>query len=201
MKRPMDGSARGRRVRGRRVSLHAQTHFASFTGTVTSSDGVPVPNVEVVATNQATQVTYTARSNDRGPLHHLGAADRHLQSRGTGAELPGLRDQPDQARVGPERARRHHAAGGRRPRRSRSPGSRPSCRRRTPWSARSSRRRRSSGMPLNGRNFSQLSLLLPGRHHHRARQLHRAEELRRRAARTSTASASRKTTTCSTAWT
>jgi Carboxypeptidase regulatory-like domain len=48
------------------VSLHAQTHFASLTGTVTSSDGVSVPNVEVVATNQDTQVTYTATSNDQG---------------------------------------------------------------------------------------------------------------------------------------
>jgi len=33
------------------VSLHAQTHFASVTGTVTSSDGVSVPNAKVVATN------------------------------------------------------------------------------------------------------------------------------------------------------
>src|SRR5262245_1380424 len=48
------------------VSLHAQTHFASVTGTVSSSDGVSVPNVEVVATNQDTQVAYTATSNDAG---------------------------------------------------------------------------------------------------------------------------------------
>ena len=48
------------------VSLHAQTHFASVTGTVSSSDGVTVPNVEVIATNQDTQVAYTATSNDQG---------------------------------------------------------------------------------------------------------------------------------------
>ena len=48
------------------VSLGAQTHFASFTGTISGTDGSPVPNVEVVATNVATQVTYTARSNDQG---------------------------------------------------------------------------------------------------------------------------------------
>ncbi len=48
------------------VSLHAQTHFASVTGKVTSSDGVSVPNVEVVATNQDTQVPYSATSNDEG---------------------------------------------------------------------------------------------------------------------------------------
>jgi hypothetical protein len=44
----------------------AQTQFASFTGTVTSRDGNPIPDVEVVATNQGTQVAYRARSNDRG---------------------------------------------------------------------------------------------------------------------------------------
>jgi hypothetical protein len=48
------------------VVLSAQTQFASFTGTITSSDGNPVPNVAVTATNQATQVTYTATSNDEG---------------------------------------------------------------------------------------------------------------------------------------
>src|SRR5262249_29332652 len=48
------------------ASPYAQTHFASFTGTITSSDGVAVPNVKVVATNQDTQVTYTATSNDQG---------------------------------------------------------------------------------------------------------------------------------------
>jgi hypothetical protein len=48
------------------VSLGAQAHFASLTGTITSTDGLSVPNVEVVATNQATQVTYTAKSNDQG---------------------------------------------------------------------------------------------------------------------------------------
>ena len=53
-------------IAGAWVSLGAQTHFASVTGTVTSSDGVSVPKVEVVATNQDTQVAYTATSNDQG---------------------------------------------------------------------------------------------------------------------------------------
>lgn len=48
------------------VSLFAQTHFATFTGTVTSTDGSSVPDAEVVATNTATQVTYTGRSNMDG---------------------------------------------------------------------------------------------------------------------------------------
>jgi len=46
--------------------LAGQTQFASFTGSVTSTDGNPVPGVPVVATNEATQVTYTAISNDQG---------------------------------------------------------------------------------------------------------------------------------------
>jgi hypothetical protein len=46
--------------------LLAQTQFASFTGAITSKDGGPVPNVEVVATNVATQVRHTARTNNDG---------------------------------------------------------------------------------------------------------------------------------------
>src|SRR5918993_1898293 len=46
--------------------LAGQTQFASFTGAVISTDGNPVPGVSVVATNEATQVTYTAVSNEQG---------------------------------------------------------------------------------------------------------------------------------------
>jgi len=48
------------------VPVLAQTQFASFTGIVSSKDGNPLPNVDVVATNQGTQVAYTAKSNDAG---------------------------------------------------------------------------------------------------------------------------------------
>jgi hypothetical protein len=47
------------------VSLAAQTQFASCTGTI-SKDGGAIADVEVVATNVATQVTYSARSNAQG---------------------------------------------------------------------------------------------------------------------------------------
>jgi hypothetical protein len=40
----------------RSVLLAAQTPLASFIGTITSIDGHAMPNVEVVATNIATQV-------------------------------------------------------------------------------------------------------------------------------------------------
>jgi hypothetical protein len=46
--------------------LGAQTYFASFTGTTVSSDGQRVADAEVVATNVQTQVTYTAKSNSEG---------------------------------------------------------------------------------------------------------------------------------------
>ena len=48
------------------VLLEAQAHFASFTGTITGSDSLAIPGVEVVATNEATQVKYTAKSNEQG---------------------------------------------------------------------------------------------------------------------------------------
>src|SRR2546426_9016631 len=48
------------------VPLLAQTNFASFTGIVASKDGNPVAGVEVTATNVATGVSYTARSNEAG---------------------------------------------------------------------------------------------------------------------------------------
>ena len=82
------------------VSLHAQTHFASLTGAVTSSDGVSVPNVEVVATNQDTQVAYPATSNDQGIYTITAIAARHLRHQGPGADLPAFCDEPDQTRIG-----------------------------------------------------------------------------------------------------
>ena len=66
MKRRCSAAFVGLAIIASAVSLSAQTHFASVTGTVTSSDGVSVPKVKVVATNQDTQVTYTAVSNDEG---------------------------------------------------------------------------------------------------------------------------------------
>ncbi len=44
----------------------AQTHTAALTGVVTSQDGNTLPNVDVVATNVATGVAYPARSNSEG---------------------------------------------------------------------------------------------------------------------------------------
>ena len=44
----------------------AQTPFASVSGIVTGQDGHPLQGVAMVATNLATRVAYTARSNEIG---------------------------------------------------------------------------------------------------------------------------------------
>src|SRR5262245_47995462 len=44
----------------------AQTGAASMTGIVTDQSGATVPGATVTATNQATNVTYTALSNEAG---------------------------------------------------------------------------------------------------------------------------------------
>src|SRR5918993_5836721 len=48
------------------TSLSAQTGAASLTGIVTDETGAAVPGATVTATNQATNVEYTAVSNEAG---------------------------------------------------------------------------------------------------------------------------------------
>src|SRR5258706_8140103 len=47
-------------------SVYSQTTFASITGTVRDSGGAVVPNAAVTATNLATNIKSTARSNESG---------------------------------------------------------------------------------------------------------------------------------------
>jgi hypothetical protein len=53
-------------VLGLQAPAHAQTGAASITGIVTDSTGAVAPGVSVTATNQATNVAYTAVSNSAG---------------------------------------------------------------------------------------------------------------------------------------
>jgi hypothetical protein len=48
------------------LPLAAQTHFASLTGRIASADGSPVSDAEVVATNVATEVVHSVKSNEEG---------------------------------------------------------------------------------------------------------------------------------------
>jgi hypothetical protein len=53
-------------VLGLQATAHAQTGAASITGLVTDASGAAAPGVTVTATNQATNVEYTAVSNSAG---------------------------------------------------------------------------------------------------------------------------------------
>ena len=66
----------------------AQTGAASITGLVTDESGAAVPGVTVTATNQATNVAYTAVSNDAGNYTITSAAGRHLRRQGRAYGLP-----------------------------------------------------------------------------------------------------------------
>jgi hypothetical protein len=48
------------------TSASSQTYTATVTGTVTDSQGASVPKVKVVATNQGTKLEYTAQTSDSG---------------------------------------------------------------------------------------------------------------------------------------
>ena len=89
------------------VPLLAQTQFASFTGTIHSKDGNPVPNVEVAATNVATQVKYTARSNNDGIYTITALPIGTYKIRAESQGFQAYETNPIRLEIGPERARRH----------------------------------------------------------------------------------------------
>src|SRR4051794_20667139 len=143
------------------VSLGAQTHSASFTGTISGNDGRPIGDVEVVATNVATQVTYTARTNAQGlytiTALPIGAYKIRAQAQGfqinetneitleSGQNArvditmqTGLQETVEVTGITPILQTQNAVVG--------EVVSETTIR----------------GMPLNGRNFSQLALLMPG---------------------------------------
>ena len=143
------------------IPLFAQTQFASFTGIVTSKDGNPLPNVDVHATNQGTQVDYTAKSNEAG-LYTISALPIGIYK--VRAQAPSFQayetnlirlESGQTARVNITMqlgvAENIEVV-----------GVAPILQTQDAVVGAVISETTISGMPLNGRNFSQLSLLLPG---------------------------------------
>jgi hypothetical protein len=143
------------------ISLRAQTYFASFTGTITGIDGKAVPNVDVVATNLATRVTYPARSNDQGlyTISALPIGTYRVRAQAQGFQInetnPIVLESGQNARVdftlqaGFEQE-------------VEVAGVTPILQTQNAVVGEVVSETTIKGMPLNGRNFSQLSLLMPG---------------------------------------
>jgi hypothetical protein len=161
MKKLRVGAALALVVLAGAVSLSAQTNFASFTGTINGNEGKPIPNVEVVATNVATQVTYPARSNGQGlyTISALPIGPYRIRAQAQGFQInetntitlesgqnarvditmqPGFLQTVEVTGITPILQTQNAVVG--------EVVSETTIR----------------GMPLNGRNFSQLALLMPG---------------------------------------
>ena len=159
------------------VPLIAQTHFASFTGTITSRTGIRFRTSRSSPRMSRTQVTYAARSNDSGlytisalPIGTYKSARRRRAFRSR--DEPHPRSSPARTRASTSRCRSASSRAGR------GHGVRPILQTQDAVVGEVVSETTIEGMPLNGRNFSQLSLLLPGVVTTEPEQLHRAQELR-----------------------
>jgi hypothetical protein len=143
------------------VSLAAQTQFASFTGTISNKDGNAIADVEVVATNVATQVTYSARSNAQGlyTITSLPIGTYKVRAQGQGLQInetnPIMLESGQNARVDftmqPGFEQNVEVT-----------GVTPILQTQNAVVGEVVSETTIRGMPLNGRNFSQLALLMPG---------------------------------------
>jgi hypothetical protein len=143
------------------VSLGAQTHFASFTGIITGNDSKPVPNVEVVATNVATQVTYTAKSNAQGlyTISALPIGAYKIRAQAQGFQINETNEitleSGQNARVDISMQTGFEQT-------VEVTGVTPILQTQNAVVGQVVSETTIKGMPLNGRNFSQLALLMPG---------------------------------------
>jgi hypothetical protein len=144
------------------VTLAAQTLFASVTGTIVNKgDGTPIADVDIVATNVATQVTYPGKTNSEG-IYTISALP--IGSYKVRAQVQGFQPQETnvirlesgqiarldiQMQLGLEQA-------------VEVTGVAPILQTQDAVVGEVISETTIRGMPLNGRNFSQLSLLLPG---------------------------------------
>ena len=139
----------------------AQTQFASVTGTVTSRDGNPLPDVEVVATNQGTQVAYKAKSNERGLYTVSALPIGTYRVRATATTFQPFETNPFRLESG-QSARVDVAMQLGVAESVEVTGVAPILQTQDAVVGEVISGTTIQAMPLNGRNFSQLSLLLPG---------------------------------------
>jgi hypothetical protein len=141
--------------------MHAQTQFAGFTGTVTSKDGNPLPNVDVVATNVGTQVAYPAKSNDVGLYTITALPIGTYRVRATAPSFQAYETNPVRLESG-QNARVNITMQLGVAENIEVVGVAPILQTQDAVVGEVISGTTIQGMPLNGRNFSQLSLLLPG---------------------------------------
>ena len=143
------------------VPLLAQTQFASFTGIVSSKDGNPLPNVDLVATNQATQVAYTAKSNEAGVYTISALPIGTYKVRATAPNFQAYETNPIKLESG-QSARVNITMQLGVAENIEVVGVAPILQTQDAVVGEVVSETTIKGMPLNGRNFSQLSLLMPG---------------------------------------
>jgi Carboxypeptidase regulatory-like domain/TonB dependent receptor len=143
------------------VSLGAQTHVSSFTGTISDSNGKPIPDVVLVATNTATQVTYTARTNNQGlyTISPLPIGTYKIRAQAQGFQVnetnPITLESGQHARVDMTMQTGFEE-------KVEVTGLTPILQTQNAVVGEVVSETTIQNMPLNGRNFSQLSLLMPG---------------------------------------
>ena len=141
----------------------AQTGAGSLTGIVTDQSGAAVPGATVTATNQATNVDYTAISNNAG---NYTVTSLPVGTYVVKAELSRFKTaatQPIQVEAHADRPARLQAGARRASRkRSRSSATSPVLQTETATVGEVISGTTLESLPLNGRNTGQLSLLLPG---------------------------------------
>jgi hypothetical protein len=143
------------------IPLFAQTQFASFTGIVTSKDGNPLSNVDVRATNQGTQVEYTAKSNEAGVYTISALPIGMYRVRATAPSFQAYETNPIKLESG-QTARVNITMQLGVAENIEVVGVAPILQTQDAVVGEVISGTTIQGIPLNGRNFSQLSLLLPG---------------------------------------
>lgn len=144
------------------LTATAQTITGAFTGTLTDQTGAVVPNVKVVATNTGTNLQYTATTNDSGVynLLFLPVGDYSMTAEATGFK---------KAQLGPFKLEVNQVARvdvkmevGDATQSVNVEGAAPVLQTESTQTGDSLSAAKLTSLPLNGRNFAALTLMVPG---------------------------------------